>query len=301
MTEVIMKESNNCVILISKDLQPTSKIAGFDLDDTLIFHSFTRETIELSHMYVPKKLEELHDDKFTICVMTNQLKCKDIEKFKDLFKLINVPMIMIVSLADDDYRKPNIGMWKLLEREIHTDIDKSKSFYVGDAAGRQFDHSDCDLKFARNVGINFFTQEFLIPKPQEIKRSKEVVFMVGYPGSGKSTYVKNNFSDYIIISSDDHKSNEASIKRALKEALNTGKSIVLDATHSCIKKRNVFLELIGNKYSKRCVQILTNLSESKFRNESREKPVPTIALTMFAKYFQTPTLAEGFDEITCVV
>jgi hypothetical protein len=32
-------------------------------------------------------------------------------------------------------------------------------FIVGDAAGRESDHSDCDVHFCENLGISFFTPE----------------------------------------------------------------------------------------------------------------------------------------------
>lgn len=38
-------------------------------------------------------------------------------------------------------------------------VDKSSSFYVGDAAGRRIDHSACDIDWAKNVGIHFYTPE----------------------------------------------------------------------------------------------------------------------------------------------
>jgi bifunctional polynucleotide phosphatase/kinase len=49
-------------------------------------------------------------------------------------------------------------------------IDKSASFFVGDAAGRlddpisgrRSDHASSDLKFADNVGIQFSTPEVSI-------------------------------------------------------------------------------------------------------------------------------------------
>lgn len=43
------------------------------------------------------------------------------------------------------------------------EINMKKSYYCGDAAGRKEkghkDHSDSDLKFARNVGLNFYLPE----------------------------------------------------------------------------------------------------------------------------------------------
>lgn len=49
-------------------------------------------------------------------------------------------------------------MWEILEKyNGDIKIDKSKSFFCGDAAGRKDkkhkDFSDSDLKFALNVGI----------------------------------------------------------------------------------------------------------------------------------------------------
>lgn len=44
------------------------------------------------------------------------------------------------------------------------DLDKEKSFFVGDAAGRQYpggkgDFSSTDRKWAENIGLKFFTPE----------------------------------------------------------------------------------------------------------------------------------------------
>ncbi|XP_062101640.1 polynucleotide 3'-phosphatase ZDP-like isoform X3 [Humulus lupulus] len=51
--------------------------------------------------------------------------------------------------ADDPYRKPKPGMWHLLEKHFNSgiSIDMDQYFYVGDATGRENDHSDTDIKF----------------------------------------------------------------------------------------------------------------------------------------------------------
>lgn len=38
-------------------------------------------------------------------------------------------------------------------------IDKQKSFYVGDAAGRPHDHGADDRLFAENIGVRFMTEQ----------------------------------------------------------------------------------------------------------------------------------------------
>lgn len=80
-------------------------------------------------------------------------------------------MTFIAATHGDQYRKPSLGMWdyfckNLLGEDIKT-VDKKKSFYCGDAAGRpktatrKKDFSDTDRKFAINIGIGFKTPDEL--------------------------------------------------------------------------------------------------------------------------------------------
>ena len=54
-----------------------------------------------------------------------------------------------------------IGILLCIHNLYHanTYIDKDRSFFVGDAAGRPGDHSAADRKLALNVGLQFFTPE----------------------------------------------------------------------------------------------------------------------------------------------
>ena len=86
---------------------------------------------------------------------------------------LNLPMDAFIATSHDRFRKPCTGMWEeavawLKERHsLKKDIDMTRSFYVGDAAGRlagwQFgkkkDWSDSDRKFALNLDIRFLTPE----------------------------------------------------------------------------------------------------------------------------------------------
>ncbi|KAL3016455.1 hypothetical protein AAZX31_06G214100 [Glycine max] len=62
---------------------------------------------------------------------------------------------------DDPFRKPKPGMWHLMEQHFNSGIaiDMDQSFYVGDAAGRESDHSDADIKFAEAIGLKFYVPE----------------------------------------------------------------------------------------------------------------------------------------------
>lgn len=56
-------------------------------------------------------------------------------------------------------RKPQIGMWKELQKKLQKEIDLPNSFYVGDAAGRPNDFLDSDRMFADNVKLRFKVPE----------------------------------------------------------------------------------------------------------------------------------------------
>ncbi|XP_062101638.1 polynucleotide 3'-phosphatase ZDP-like isoform X2 [Humulus lupulus] len=60
--------------------------------------------------------------------------------------------------ADDPYRKPKPGMWHLLEKHFNSgiSIDMDQYFYVGDATGRENDHSDTDIKFTELTEWNIW-------------------------------------------------------------------------------------------------------------------------------------------------
>lgn len=58
-----------------------------------------------------------------------------------------------------EMRKPRLGMFECLELDLKTAVDKDKSVYVGDAAGRKGDFSDSDKQFAINCGVKFLTPE----------------------------------------------------------------------------------------------------------------------------------------------
>ncbi len=82
--------------------------------------------------------------------------------------------------------------------------DLASSFFVGDAAGRDADFSDSDLKFAQRVGLAFYNEAQYFGGPgtgattpgatlEELAvmpGSALVVVLVGAPGTGKSTFVE---------------------------------------------------------------------------------------------------------------
>ncbi|XP_015578057.2 polynucleotide 3'-phosphatase ZDP isoform X2 [Ricinus communis] len=131
------------VIFLEGDdgLHDSSKIAAFDFDGCLAQTSIKRigaDAWSLMYPSIPKKLQGLYKDGYKLVFIA----CAD-------------------SKVEDPFRKPKPGMWQIMERHFNSgiSIDLDQSFYVGDAAGRNNDHSDADIRFAQAVGLKFFVPE----------------------------------------------------------------------------------------------------------------------------------------------
>lgn len=161
-----------------KKTQPSDKIAAFDYDGTLANTSLFNKGPDAWSILFPKTTEEvlreLHGKGYKLVIMTNQAA---IGKAKASFektlaekkarlvgfaKKVDLPVQIFCATANEaPYRKPDTGMFDFLERFKNNDIkvDRARSFFAGDAAGRKKDHSDSDLKFAEAYGVRFFTEE----------------------------------------------------------------------------------------------------------------------------------------------
>ncbi len=153
-----------------------------------------------------------------------------------------------------------------------------KSFYCGDAAGRQRtngkkDFSCSDRLFALNLGVRFSVPEetflkqkckedFKLPafdprkllkstpsllEPSSIRltrTSQDVVLMVGVQGSGKSFFAERHLATagYEVISNDKSGNRDKSLA-LMKKALSRGRSVVIDNTHVNVEARKKFADL----------------------------------------------------------
>ncbi|KAI9187814.1 DNA kinase/phosphatase Pnk1 [Blastocladiella emersonii ATCC 22665] len=187
----IHNEESLCVIEYMSPA-PSSKIAAFSLDGTLITtkSGAAKPTADddwelLYPDVVLDRLKELHASGFKIVVFANHriwyygrpemlpgLQSKAI----DIARTLGVPVQIFLSLEQDIYFKPRPGMWKKLALDFNADvitssvvpIDVGASFFVGDVAGRPGDAWDTDRKFAINLGLPFHTpEEFFLGHPVE--------------------------------------------------------------------------------------------------------------------------------------
>jgi bifunctional polynucleotide phosphatase/kinase len=224
-------------------------------------------------------------------------------------------------------------------------IVSNKSFFCGDAAGRlkpdyykklhyknpkTGDHSDTDRKFALNIGIKFLTPEMLFKGTKEVKyklsgfnpfdyetsentdvefepRKKELIILVGLPGSGKSTFAKNilKADGYEIVNQDTCKT-KAKCKQLTENYLEKGSNIAIDSLNNTKTSRAFYIDLAkqyGYKHI-RCIVFNTDLALSKHMNNVRHiysqgeiARVPDFVYAIYRKNYQEPKKSEGFDLI----
>lgn len=124
---------------------------------------------------------------------------------------------------------------------------------------------------------------------------QEIVIMVGYPGSKKSTYASKQGDKFVIISGDQLKTSKKMIAVA-RPILKSGKSVIFDATNPTKIKRAEYIDLAKElKLPARCVYMSTSMEESLYLNNQRpkEKIVPKIVYNIYKKKFEMPDETEG--------
>jgi bifunctional polynucleotide phosphatase/kinase len=287
------------------------KMVGLDYDWTLVNPkggaTFPKniDDWEWYSPSVPGKLKQYYDDGFMLVVFTNQSKSWKDDQIKLAMSSLNIPLFIVVSRVKTEY-KPNTILYDILFTE--NDIDKSKSFFIGDALGRKTDFSDSDKVFAENIGIRYFPPEniFLTTAFEKYDVSQinlldtpKIVIMMGFPGAGKTTVANEicNDAHYVHIKGDDYKSNTPKMLKASLDHIINKKSIVFDATNSSIKKRKLYVDFAKkHNYIIVCVHIPTPLDVSYKRSLTRQedKKVPKIAFSVYKKHYDPPSEEEGF-------
>ena len=150
---------------------------------------------------------------------------------------------------------------------------------------------------------------------------KRLWLLVGIPGSGKSTWIKNHrlyFSDkYAAISrdkirfsllkeNDDYFSKEDQVwKEYLSQTISSlllNEDTILDATHLNEKSRSKILRALKNyliDFEINAIVINTSLNEALKRNDNRtgREFVPKAQIRRMAAQMTIPTIEEGFDHI----
>ena len=273
----------------------SNKIAGFDLDHTLIkpksgkTHPKDKDDMELCFPNIKEKLTELHKNDFSLVIFSNQSSFDKpdkkeiiISRIEKFLEIIDLPVTVMISTEGDYCRKPNTGMW-----DFFNGINIEESFYVGDAAGRtrnpltkKKDFSCSDRMFALNVGCKFYTPEkffqpesfssveihvlnktfktFPSSQPELDLENFDVVMLIGPPGSGKS-YLASMVNGYTTVSQDELKYKSKCLK-LMDNTIKEGGKVIVDNTHGKISTRKQYLE-IAKKYKKNVLGIEFNITK----------------------------------------
>ena len=274
---------------------------------------------------------------FQIVIFTNQgrktLKHLTLTRLYNAMQELNIKYSIFVSTEDNAYRKPDISMFSLFLSLNDMNVDRKgpnpktgiseNSFYCGDAAGRNNDHDNTDLIFAENCNLMFLVPEQLfVDKEGPIKpfepvdvntytsNKQELIIFIGPPAAGKTTFFNSHFkmNKYVWVNQDALKTEGKTLK-ITREALRNGESVVIDATNPSKAKRQKYIE-IAKEYDipVRVFMFTVSIADAKKRNNEREKakisvprfsqkPVPTIAYSMYSSRFEKPSKDEGIDEI----
>jgi predicted kinase len=132
----------------------------------------------------------------------------------------------------------------------------------------------------------------------------ELVILIGLQGAGKSTFRRARFdATHQVVSKDHFRNNSRPSRRQeqlLRQALDEGKSVVVDNTNVQAEDRAALLGL-AREYGIRCVcyWLRSTVEESLARNATRagKARVPDKAVLATARRFVPPSWAEGFDEL----
>ena len=307
-----------------------NKLAGFDFDHTIVkpkknIHPKNVDDWEYVFPNVKNKLKDLWDDGYCITIFSNQRaleaeprKNMILQRMENISKDIGIPINFILSSKNDKYRKPNTGMYEVMESMM--EIDKYTSFYVGDAAGRIFntkrkkDFSSSDRYFASNIDIEFFNPEQFFNQPcdeychidniafNQLRLLKlchqfngfttlsidipEMVIIVGYPSCGKTSFINRYFSTYQI-----------------NPKLYSNDKIIIDGTNHTKQIREKFINIAKkHKLKVRCFYLNIDLEISKHLNNFRMltediTKYKDVVFNTCRKYFELPELSEGFENI----
>jgi bifunctional polynucleotide phosphatase/kinase len=274
-------------------------IAAFDYDGTLVraregrTHARDVEDWRWMRPCVPEKLKALATT-HRIYVITDQSKAWKVDQIRNVMGLLGIPITVLVG---GETKKPETA-W------VTTCLGAEKpAFYVGDAAGRPGDWSDCDRVFAERLGVPFHAALDYFPVGTPVIREIPValqgdglaVIMVGYPGSGKSTMARSLVG---WIDGDVFVTPTNMIREAKRQMTAGCKSVVFDSTGGTLARRKLFVDwAVATGLKPVIVWVQTDIETAMDWNAARVAPVPPVAFFVYRKNFVEPTDAEGAQVI----
>lgn len=314
------------VVYYDVPVRHTESCVVFDLDGTLITSKFNSDKWEplYDNVYdILRCVHKTHD----IYIVSNQLAPQiktDIvqKKVGEFIKKLGINVPVFLATARDSYRKPNIGIWKLINR-IH---DYADSVFVGDSNGADL-KSTVDLKFAINAMIRFqpphamfestdlsadYTDVYALKITLTEDRLKktiivedpptidaDLIILVGPPASTKTSYCK--YVGHESVSQDVLKTSARCLKECEKK-LKIGK-VIVDNTNPTIAGRAKYIS-IAKKLNKSVACVFFDIHKdismhmNQYRRLTNGRIVPDVAIHRYYKSLERPTSIEELDILT---
>jgi predicted kinase len=132
----------------------------------------------------------------------------------------------------------------------------------------------------------------------------ECLILIGLPGAGKTTFYRRYFATtHAHVSKDlwPHASGrEVRQRRAIDEALASGRSVAVDNTNSTVAERAALIAAArahGARVVGYFVDVTTRVAIARNAERSGRAKVPNVAIFTVARRLERPALAEGFDQL----
>uniref|UniRef100_A0A8C9AL54 Polynucleotide kinase 3'-phosphatase n=1 Tax=Prolemur simus TaxID=1328070 RepID=A0A8C9AL54_PROSS len=311
------------LVFTTSGVKPQHKVAGFDLDGTLITtlsgKVFPTGPSDWRILYpeIPRKLRELEGEGYKLVIFTNQMGIGrgklPAEEFKAkveaVVEKLGVPFQVLVATHAGLYRKPLTGMWDHLQEQFALNLGLPFFDPVRPAAGEGGPWAWGE-GLTRLVGPPQRTVSpsgpLCLPESSSLLSSNpEVVVAVGFPGAGKSTFLKEHLvaAGYVHVNRDTLGSWQRCVTTC-ETALKQRKRVVIDNTNPDAPSRARYIQCARDAgVPCRCFLFTATLEQARHNNRFREMtssshaPVSDVVMFGYRKQFEAPTLAEGFSEI----
>uniref|UniRef100_A0A667XZ62 Polynucleotide kinase 3'-phosphatase n=1 Tax=Myripristis murdjan TaxID=586833 RepID=A0A667XZ62_9TELE len=318
------QQIGNLMLYTAAGVKGSNKVAGFDIDGCIITTKSGKvfptapDDWKILFPEIQPRLSSLLKKGYKVVFFTNQMGIAKGKlrpevfksKVEDILSTLQLPVQVFVAAGPGVYRKPVMGMWNHLCEKANggVTVDKTQSFYVGDAAGRPVnwapgqkkkDFSCSDRLFALNIGLQFHTpEEYFLgwksapyslpefdprrldtkarlydPPTASLTSSKtEVIVAVGFPASGKSTFFHSHIipKGYTYVNRDTLGSWQSCVS-ACERALKEGRSVAVDNTNPDPESRKRYVDVAkAAGVSCRCFHFSASLEQAKHNNRFRE-------------------------------
>ncbi|XP_067363231.1 bifunctional polynucleotide phosphatase/kinase [Channa argus] len=318
------QQIGNLMLYTAAGVIGSKKIAGFDIDGCIITTKSGKvfptapDDWKILYPEIKPKVANMLKKGYKVVFFTNQMGIAKGKlrpevfksKVEDILATLELPVQVFVATGPGIYRKPVMGMWNHLCDQANNGVavEKTESFYVGDAAGRpenwapgkkKKDFSCSDRLFALNIGLQFHTpEEFFLgwkcapyslpnfdprkldsnarlydpPSASLTSRNTEVIVAVGFPASGKSTFFHRHIipKGYIYVNRDTLGSWQNCVA-ACERALKEGHSVAVDNTNPDSESRKRYVDVAkAAGVPCRCFHFSTSLEQAKHNNRFRE-------------------------------